>query len=85
MLILIITAEDHGSPENTGSVTMTITLLDENDNPPSFVPPFGYAVVTPEDQSVGSVLLVPVSGLHSTCPPPLHTCMSPPHLISGCY
>ena len=84
MLILIITAEDHGSPENTGSVTMTITLLDENDNPPTFVPPFGYAVVTPEDQPVGSVLLVPVSGLTlymSTIP----TYVSPPHLTSGCY
>lgn len=60
-LILVITAEDHGSPENTGSVTMTITLLDENDNPPTFVPPFGYAVVAPEDEPVGSVLLVPAA------------------------
>lgn len=69
-LILVITAEDHGSPENTGSVTMTITLLDENDNPPTFVPPFGYAVVAPEDEPVGSVLLVPVS----VCPSPLYIC-----------
>lgn len=70
-LILVITAEDHGSPENTGSVTMTITLLDENDNPPTFVPPFGYAVVAPEDEPVGSVLLVPVSG-YTACPSPLY-------------
>lgn len=87
MLILIITAEDHGSPENTGSVTMTITLLDENDNPPTFVPPFGYAVVTPEDEPVGSVLLVPVSGYvhhHYICH--LHTLLqaaTDPDLFGG--
>lgn len=60
-LVLIITAEDHGNPERTGSVTMTITLLDENDNPPTFVPQFGYSVLVPEDQEVGSVLLTVVS------------------------
>lgn len=85
-LILVITAEDHGSPENTGSVTMTITLLDENDNPPTFVPPFGYAVVAREDEPIGSVLLVPVSDytlpVHHNY---IYIYMSPPHLTTGCY
>ena len=61
-LELVITAEDHGMPEMTGSVTMTITLLDENDNAPTFIPQFGYAVEVAENTPVGSVLPVPVGG-----------------------
>lgn len=82
MLILIITAEDHGNPEMTGRVTMTITLLDENDNPPTFIPPFGYAVVASEDEPIGSVLLTPVSG-YTDCMSTNN--LSPPHFIKGCY
>ena len=60
-LVFTITAEDHGDPRLITRVTMTITLLDENDNPPTFVPPFGYAVLVPEDEVVGSILLTAVS------------------------
>ena len=40
---------------------MTITLLDENDNRPTFIPQFGYAVVVQEDKAVGSILMTAVS------------------------
>ena len=60
-LELVITAEDHGTTPLITRVTMTITLLDENDNIPTFVPQFGYAVIAPEDTAVGSVLITAVS------------------------
>ena len=60
-LELVITAEDHGSPERTTRVTMTISLLDENDNTPVFIPQFGYAVIVPEDTTVSSLLTTAVS------------------------
>ena len=63
-LEFIITAEDHGSPEMTTSVTMTIILLDENDNTPLFIPQFGYAVIVPEDAAIGTPLITAVS-LHA--------------------
>ena len=69
-LVFTITAEDHGTPTLITRVTMTITLLDENDNPPTFVPPFGYAVLVPEDEAVGTVLLTAVSASHDPCPLP---------------
>ena len=64
ILTLVITAEDHGVPENTGSVTMTISLLDENDNAPTFVPQFGYAVRVEENGRTGTLLLTVVT-LHT--------------------
>ena len=58
-LELIITAEDAG--DRASSITMTITLEDENDNIPFFIPKFGYALSVPEDTEVGTVLTVAVS------------------------
>ena len=67
-LELVITAEDHGAPEMTTTVTMTITLQDENDNSPLFVPQFGYAVVISEDSTVGTLLTTAVSYSLSSFP-----------------
>ena len=55
---------------------MTITLLDENDNPPTFVPQFGYAVSVAENQGVGSVLHTAVSRLSTVLSSVMADCFS---------
>lgn len=42
---LVITAEDHGTPSLSSTVTVTVTVLDENDNTPKFSLPFYQASV----------------------------------------
>lgn len=42
---LIVTAKDHGTPSLSSTVTVSITVLDENDNMPKFSLPFYQASV----------------------------------------
>ena len=74
-LELIITAEDRATSPRISRITMTITLEDENDNIPFFIPRFGYSLTVPEDTAVGTVLTIAVS--------PLPLCFQP-HLVSLC-
>uniref|UniRef100_A0A8C4SG57 Protocadherin 1 gamma 26 n=1 Tax=Erpetoichthys calabaricus TaxID=27687 RepID=A0A8C4SG57_ERPCA len=50
-----IIAKDSGTPVLSTKKTLTITVLDVNDNPPSFSQP-SYAVYTKENNAPGSVL-----------------------------
>ncbi|OWF51064.1 cadherin-related tumor suppressor-like [Mizuhopecten yessoensis] len=52
---LIIYAVDHGSSSNTGSTTVRITILDQNDNPPVFKRQFSATIN--EDIDVGVFIL----------------------------
>uniref|UniRef100_A0A8C4SHE6 Protocadherin gamma-C5-like n=1 Tax=Erpetoichthys calabaricus TaxID=27687 RepID=A0A8C4SHE6_ERPCA len=50
-----IIAKDSGSPPLSTKKTLTVTVLDVNDNPPSFSQP-SYSVYTKENNAPGSVL-----------------------------
>ncbi|KAH9519842.1 hypothetical protein Btru_071040, partial [Bulinus truncatus] len=52
---LEIEAADMGTPKRTASTTIRITILDLNDNQPTFVGPRSVAV--PEDLPIGSLIL----------------------------
>ncbi|XP_033742322.1 LOW QUALITY PROTEIN: protocadherin Fat 4-like [Pecten maximus] len=52
---LIVYAVDHGSRSNTGSTTVRITILDQNDNPPVFKRQFSATIN--EDIDVGVFIL----------------------------
>ncbi|XP_067104237.1 protocadherin alpha-8-like [Osmerus mordax] len=52
----ILTAFDGGSPVRSGTLNITITVLDSNDNPPIFNQDM-YSVTLPENVEVGSVVV----------------------------
>lgn len=54
--VLIILAKDGGTPVRTGTLTVTVNVLDENDNKPLFNAPFLNVSVT-EDIAVGKVIV----------------------------
>ncbi|XP_072486690.1 protocadherin beta-16-like [Notamacropus eugenii] len=53
---LILTAADGGSPSNSGTAQVRITVVDVNDNAPVFVQP-KYQVQIPENSPIGSLIL----------------------------
>eukprot|EP00061_Rhincodon_typus_P005453 g24984.t1 len=53
---LTIVAKDHGSPQSSSTVSVHITVLDINDNSPTF-PQSSYSIDIAEDSAVGTVLL----------------------------
>ncbi|XP_071125252.1 protocadherin Fat 1-like isoform X4 [Mytilus edulis] len=50
-----VLARDHGSPSHSATTTVTLNILDENDNIPKFVPE-NYDLKVREDLPVGSVI-----------------------------
>ncbi|XP_067889067.1 protocadherin-16-like [Heterodontus francisci] len=53
---LTILARDQGIPQHSSSVSVSVTVLDINDNSPTFKESF-YTIDIPEDSAVGSVVL----------------------------
>ncbi|OWF47638.1 protocadherin beta-16-like [Mizuhopecten yessoensis] len=53
---LEIVAKDGGSPQRSGSVTIHVNVLDENDNSPEFTKP-EYKAVTEENRGNGEVIV----------------------------
>ncbi|XP_058852771.1 protocadherin alpha-2-like isoform X2 [Acipenser ruthenus] len=53
---LVLTAVDGGSPERSGTVDISITVLDSNDNPPVFAKQI-YAVSVLENASIGTPVI----------------------------
>ena len=53
---LTILARDGGTPSLTGTSTVTIAILDANDNAPEF-PMDSFSTAVPEDEPVGSIIL----------------------------
>ena len=53
---LTVIAVDFGSPPRTGTATVLVNILDENDSTPMFDAP-SYFVVVPENTTIGSVIL----------------------------
>ncbi|XP_059502894.1 protocadherin-16-like isoform X2 [Stegostoma tigrinum] len=53
---LTIVAKDHGSPQSSSTVSVHVTVLDINDNSPTF-PQSSYSIDIAEDSAVGTVLL----------------------------
>ncbi|XP_033743249.1 LOW QUALITY PROTEIN: protocadherin alpha-10-like [Pecten maximus] len=53
---LVIVAKDGGSPQKSGSVTIRINVLDENDNSPEFTKS-EYKAVTVENRGLGEVVV----------------------------
>ncbi|CAL1267158.1 unnamed protein product [Larinioides sclopetarius] len=54
--VLVVTAQDHGSPSLSDTINVEIEVLDVNDNPPTFVLP-SYAASIREDALVGSSVI----------------------------
>ncbi|XP_060065173.1 protocadherin beta-15-like [Ylistrum balloti] len=52
---LVIVAKDGGSPQRSGSVTIHVNVLDENDNSPEFTKP-EYTAVTVENRGLGDIV-----------------------------
>ena len=55
---LTVTATDSGSPRRSTSVDVTVHLLDENDNAPSFDRAGGYAVTLAENRPRDTLVLI---------------------------
>ena len=53
---LRIQATDQAPPFNTNFANLTLTILDTNDNPPSFSMPAGYVLLVPEGVAVGTAV-----------------------------
>ncbi|KAI4896457.1 hypothetical protein NFI96_015231 [Prochilodus magdalenae] len=53
---LILTAFDGGTPQKSGTVKITVTVIDANDNPPVFSQPV-YRVSVPENAPKGSIVM----------------------------
>ncbi|XP_036431586.1 protocadherin gamma-A11-like [Colossoma macropomum] len=53
---LILTAFDGGSPQKSGTVKITVIVIDANDNPPVFSQPV-YRVSLPENAQKGSIVV----------------------------
>lgn len=60
----VISATDSGSPPMTGTALVTITILDENDNPPQFDSPL-YTVTIHSQSTPGVLTTLSVSDLDS--------------------
>ncbi|GIY59073.1 protocadherin-like wing polarity protein stan [Caerostris extrusa] len=59
--VLVVTAQDHGSPSLSDTINVEVEVLDVNDNPPNFILP-SYSASIREDALVGlSVLQVSAS------------------------
>lgn len=54
--VLVVTAQDHGSPSLSDTINVEIEVLDVNDNPPNFVLP-SYSASIREDALVGSSVI----------------------------
>ncbi|XP_068760232.1 protocadherin Fat 4-like [Montipora capricornis] len=54
--LLVVTAEDHGTPSLSSTVVVTVTVLDENDNAPRFSSPFYKASVLENTAIMTNVL-----------------------------
>lgn len=54
--VLVVTAEDHGSPSLSDTINVEIEVTDVNDNPPNFVIP-SYSASIREDALVGSSVM----------------------------
>ncbi|NXH17451.1 PCD16 protein, partial [Bucco capensis] len=54
--VLTVVVQDHGSPPRSASTTVTVRVLDLNDNAPAFAQA-SYAVEVPEDLPVGALVL----------------------------
>lgn len=53
---LQVTAKDRGEPPRSSSITVTVTVLDENDNSPVFDPK-QYSATVAENASIGASVL----------------------------
>ncbi|KAI1241391.1 hypothetical protein IHE44_0004863 [Lamprotornis superbus] len=53
---LIVVVQDHGSPPRSATMSVTVQVLDLNDNAPSFAQA-SYTVEVPEDLPVGALVL----------------------------
>ncbi|GIY35474.1 protocadherin-like wing polarity protein stan [Caerostris darwini] len=54
--VLVVTAQDHGSPSLSDTINVEVEVLDVNDNPPNFILP-SYSASIREDALVGSSVL----------------------------